>query len=105
MNYAKAWYKSFQKAPLERRQSYGEKWALSHYETTEEGLQSIAADPQITVDALREALTAARPPTRMLTGNGAQYIFQVLSWLPDRLRDRCLYVLMCKWVDDKYLGK
>ena len=91
MSFADGWLKGFHQAPPERRTPYGSRWAERIAAGTKKGLEGLAADPAITVQALMLALTHQDPPTRMPTGNAAHYLFKPLSYLPDKTRDALLY--------------
>ena len=60
---------------------------------TKKGIDGLACDPDITVQALVRALLEPTPPARIATGWAAHYIFKPLSWLPDKTRDAALYAM------------
>ncbi|CAE7335917.1 RDH16 [Symbiodinium natans] len=92
--YADSWLASFKAASPERREKYGDEWAQEFAERTKKNLSGpVADDPQITVDALLEALLLPDPPTRMTTGAAAKILWKPLSMLPDKMRDAVLYKL------------
>ena len=91
MAFADGWLKSHCEADTARKAPYGDAWAERIAKTTKEGIETLAADPQQTVQALMRALTLLNPPSRMITGWYGTLIFKPLSWLPDAMRDAILY--------------
>ncbi len=90
--FADTWLKLFTEAAAQDRcDEYGMKWSKKQAKFLKDGIDNIAADPQITVEALSHALVSKNPPTRMLTGWAAHLIFAPLSKLPDQIRDQLLY--------------
>ena len=73
----------------------GDDWAEEFAARTKNNLDGpAAADPQITVDALLQALLRPDPPTRMATGAAAHILWKPLSKLPDKTRDVVLHKLL-----------
>ena len=91
LSFADGWLSSYLGAPLDRRTPYGDEWANRIAKGTKEGIEGIAADPVVTVDAMLSALVEADPPSRMATGKAANLLFKPLSMLPDKTRDALLY--------------
>ena len=91
MAFADGWLKSYREADTARKAPYGDAWAVRIAKTNKEGIESLAADPEQTVQALMRALTLLNPPSRMVTGWAGTLIFKPLSWLPDAMRDAILY--------------
>ena len=94
MAYADSFLAGFKASPPERRAPYGDAWAEELAARTKVKLDAAAEDPQITVDALLQALLMPEPPTRMVTGAGAHKSYKPLSKLPDGARDAKLYELI-----------
>merc|ERR1712226_1566486 len=90
MSFFDAWLKSYEVAPADRKAPYGDAWARGIAKKGREGLEAIAADPNITVLAMAEALVAKHPKTRYLTGKMAKFFFKPISLLPHFVQDRLL---------------
>jgi NAD(P)-dependent dehydrogenase (short-subunit alcohol dehydrogenase family) len=93
MSFAEAWLKGFSNASEDRKAPYGDEWAEEVYMQTKLGLEGIAADPAVTIDAMVQALDYRNksPPTRIATGKAARWLFKPLSLFPDKTRDSLLH--------------
>jgi NAD(P)-dependent dehydrogenase (short-subunit alcohol dehydrogenase family) len=93
MSFPDQWLASFRAAPAARQAYYGDDWATAVHKGIHEGMESVAADPAETVQGLMRALTATHPPTRIMTGWVARWIFKPISRLGDTARDVVLHAL------------
>lgn len=85
----------FLDADPKRKAQYGDKkWIAAVHEQTVKGMEDLMGDPQVGVNDLLSALQLEDPPTRIKSGTAAKYVFQPLSWLPDKTRDRLLSGIM-----------
>jgi NAD(P)-dependent dehydrogenase (short-subunit alcohol dehydrogenase family) len=93
MSFPDQWLASFRAASADRRDYYGDDWAEAVHKGINEGMESVAADPQETVRGLMIALQRPTPPTRIMTGWVARWIFKPISRLGDVSRDVVLHAL------------
>jgi hypothetical protein len=91
MGFADAFLKTAKEASKERYDAYGDDWINTVHQTTSEGIKSLAADPLETTTAMMRALLDKDPPTRIITGKAATFLFKPLSYLSDKWRDSFLY--------------
>mmetsp|Transcript_68173 Transcript_68173/g.134635 ORF Transcript_68173/g.134635 Transcript_68173/m.134635 type:complete len:314 (+) Transcript_68173:57-998(+) len=89
MSYWDAWLKSYEDAS-EDRTPHGNAWARGVAAKGREALEAIAADPQITVFAMAEALVTKQPKIRYKTGKMAKFFFKPMSMLPHFIQDKLL---------------
>ena len=93
LGFADAFMQTFRRALPDRQAIYGESWIAKQCEGTQHTIEEAAADPMIAANDLVRALLDRHPPSRILSGPLAHYIFYPLSLLPDKWRDRALYRL------------
>ncbi len=94
LSYADNYRATFQAAPPDRQAQYGEGWIEKVHDATTKGILDAAMPPEETADDLMKALRLSDPPTRIVSGAAAKYIFKPLSWLPDKIRDTVLFKLI-----------
>lgn len=93
LSFYKEWLRTFKAAPEDRRRDYGDKWAERTEKVGTKIIEQTAADPMDTVVDLMDALAAADPKVRYLSGQMAKDMWFPMSQLPIEERDKQLEAL------------
>ncbi len=88
--YYDALRQTYQDAPSEARQEYGDAFIEDVIRTGVKGMSSLAQDPQKAIDAICHAVTAKKPRHRYLPGVDAKLLFFPMSLMPSTLVDPML---------------
>uniref|UniRef100_A0A7S1UYH3 Uncharacterized protein n=1 Tax=Grammatophora oceanica TaxID=210454 RepID=A0A7S1UYH3_9STRA len=84
--------RTYRDARPDRQEQYGEEWLEVNYQKRKAvSTSSMIEDPNIVVRDLMDALLLSNPPSRILSGRVARFLFKPISMLPCSIRDGVLY--------------